>query len=76
MFAMKNLVIGILQRDNAVMNAKLVATTESLDDVKKNLEVSRNFIAATASSFEGLKFQSNNLGALLNDLVECVVLIT
>jgi chemotaxis protein histidine kinase CheA len=60
----------MLQRDNAAMNAKLVATTESLDDAKKNLDASRNFIAATASSFEGLKFQSNHLSDLLNDLVE------
>jgi adenylate kinase len=66
----KNLTIGLLQRDNAAINAKLVATTETLDDAKKNLDASRNFIAATASSFEGLKFQSNHLSDLLNDLVE------
>ena len=38
----KSLTIGMLQRDNAVMNAKLVAMTESLDVAKKNLNASEN----------------------------------
>ena len=69
----KNLTIGLLQRDNAVMNAKLVAGNESLDAVTKKLNFSENTCNEKNLAIDIMQRDNAVMNAKLDAMTESLV---